>query len=528
MQGPAAFEPALADSGSRSRLRAALPELGLAALLAASLAWRLPHLGDYVHDDTFISLRYARNLLRGQGLTFNPGEHVEGYTNFLWTILLAALQGLHVDAVRASACLSALASLVLVALAYRFGVRYAALPHRAWALAAPLFLAAQPFLRAESLGGLETTLFVLLVFVGFERHVAEERGECRTGASGAAFGIATLVRPEGALLFGALLAARGVERRNMRSVASDLVVFALLVAPHLAFRRAYYGEWLPNTYYAKVGWSLAQAQRGLRYAWRYGNDILPLPALALCAYGAWGGGWRRKALWLAAVHVAYVVAVGGDYMPTGRFLILPLPFVALLLQSALSNVRSALGTHTRFAAAFPVAVALLAAAWTFTAGSLRLEGRRWPAVDELNLVSRRFLGKWLRTTLPRDSEVAIGTIGAVGYYSDLPLLDTFGITEPEIGRKPVVGMGSAWAGHEKGDADVVLRHAPRVIVFNNTWVAPHALSQVEFLRGAYSATERMLLEEPRFFRMYGLRTIPSPGGWLHYLERLPDSLRTSC
>ena len=42
-----------------------------------------------IFDDAFISFRYARNLLDGHGLVWNPGERVEGYTNFLWTILLA-------------------------------------------------------------------------------------------------------------------------------------------------------------------------------------------------------------------------------------------------------------------------------------------------------------------------------------------------------------------------------------------------------------------------------------------------------
>ena len=41
----------------------------------------------FVQDDAFITYRYARNLARGEGLVFNPGERVEGYTNFLWTVM---------------------------------------------------------------------------------------------------------------------------------------------------------------------------------------------------------------------------------------------------------------------------------------------------------------------------------------------------------------------------------------------------------------------------------------------------------
>ena len=40
-------------------------------------------------DDAYISYRYARNLAAGDGLTFNPGERVEGYSNLLYVLLLA-------------------------------------------------------------------------------------------------------------------------------------------------------------------------------------------------------------------------------------------------------------------------------------------------------------------------------------------------------------------------------------------------------------------------------------------------------
>ena len=42
-----------------------------------------------VMDDAYISFRYARNLVEHSQLVFNLGERVEGYTNFLWTLLAA-------------------------------------------------------------------------------------------------------------------------------------------------------------------------------------------------------------------------------------------------------------------------------------------------------------------------------------------------------------------------------------------------------------------------------------------------------
>ena len=56
-----------------------------------------------VDEDAYISLRYARNLIEGRGLVFNPGgEGVEGITNLLWTLILAGgswLSGLELPTV---------------------------------------------------------------------------------------------------------------------------------------------------------------------------------------------------------------------------------------------------------------------------------------------------------------------------------------------------------------------------------------------------------------------------------------------
>ena len=66
--------------------RAALP-----AMIAA-LTW-LAWLNRFIQDDAFISFRYSHNLVRGLGLVWNPGDRVEGYTSFLWTLIMAVPPG---------------------------------------------------------------------------------------------------------------------------------------------------------------------------------------------------------------------------------------------------------------------------------------------------------------------------------------------------------------------------------------------------------------------------------------------------
>ena len=43
----------------------------------------------FIQDDAYTSFRYVKNFVEGNGLVFNPGERVEGYTNFLWVMILS-------------------------------------------------------------------------------------------------------------------------------------------------------------------------------------------------------------------------------------------------------------------------------------------------------------------------------------------------------------------------------------------------------------------------------------------------------
>ena len=88
----------------------------------------------YTNDDAYITFRYSAALAEGRGPYFNPGEHVEGYTNFSWMILAAGLYRLvGADAMPALArgvALVAGAGAMLAGGGSRCGLRAAARPGR--------------------------------------------------------------------------------------------------------------------------------------------------------------------------------------------------------------------------------------------------------------------------------------------------------------------------------------------------------------------------------------------------------------
>ena len=127
----------------------------------SSAAW-------FLCDDAFISFRYALNLVEGHGLVFNAGERVEGYTNFLWVLELAALWkvfGLRPE--NAAPWLSVACTIGTLAAVVWWAASFPGLRQRGlviW-MALGLLCTSATFAVWTSSGGLETRQFTLLVVV---------------------------------------------------------------------------------------------------------------------------------------------------------------------------------------------------------------------------------------------------------------------------------------------------------------------------------------------------------------------------
>lgn len=445
--------------------------LALAGMRAFHLAG---HYGrDLLLDDAFISFRYARNLARGEGLVFNPGERVEGYTNFLWTALLGVLDRLGAPPPAASMALAWLATAGTVVLLALLGRRLLA-----GAPAAPL-LAALPALVFAATGavgryvvaGMETPLFVFLLTLALWLEVRS----APAAAIGLTLAAATLTRPEGALFFAVFAAYRlaagpaGGGRGRLAEALRLFAGFAALAAPFLAWRLAYYGDWLPNAFYVKVGgvpegallargWShLVQMVRGSSLEAPLVLALFALPAAR--ARRVWLLAWG-----LIAAAAAFVVAAGGDFLHFfgPRFL---LPALPPLLLAAAGGVGWALG---RLPPAGRWARGLAAAALlALLANALVWSWPRKPA--ELGFVAAvgagwADLGRWLAVHSEPDAVVAIGAVGYVPYYSERRTLDMLGLTDRHIARLDLP-LGRGVPGHEKHDTGYVLDRRPDYLVF---------------------------------------------------------------
>jgi hypothetical protein len=437
----------------------------------------------WISDDAFISFRYALNLLAGHGLVYNPGERVEGYTNFLWTIMSIPVLWLGGNAELYALALTSLIGALVVLLLY-LACR-AALPDAPWWvwLLGPGFLVLNaPFAVYTIRGsGMETALFTLCVLGGSILYLREhatlhEAGSPPLPWSALVFGVAALVRPEGVLVFGVallhLLASSYRLAGFWRVVLRFGGAFALVYAPYFVWRLAYYGDLLPNTFYAKTGATVYQLQRGLEYVGGFAQTMgLFWLALAL-GLGWWGIVAARRysfVLALLLIYTLYIIAVGGDFFPGYRFFVPLVPLLVLLGVVGIERARRwLLGSLPRLGGvAAPAGLVLLLLLGGLTYTDVRQFDRNENykySVNEYRVATYwGKVGRWLAQHAPPDAVIAAEGAGAIAYYSGLRSIDMLGLNDRHISRVYVPEMGSGRAGHEKTDYAYVLRRRPDYI-----------------------------------------------------------------
>ncbi len=429
-----------------------------------------------VMDDPWITFRYAQNLLAGNGWAFNPGEPLEGYSNFLWVLLSLVPLGLGVEPLgfaRFAGWLSAVGAVGL--LAFGLGRREAVLYIPRSRRAAILLAGCYP-LAVWSVGGLETAFHTLLVMLyGFALAGLMDRPEARRGAVAGVLLLALgLSRPEGAM-FAALLVLVPLWRRTAEGWRGTAVAVAVFGAGYLVYtlwRLQTFGTIVPNTVSAKVGGGpVGRALEGLGYAYDYFRG----PPSVLLLLGLLAG-WRwRKAVVegsrvppgrapglvpamgaIVLLQGAFAVAVGGDWMPGSRFLVPLLPALCVVAAVGLRRWLPPLQALVIF---FLLAGGLLQARQ-----DPELRWCRWAAKEaggELLVQPLAEAGDWLRRHSFGEGLLAGSEAGMLPYRSGLEFVDMLGLVDAHLAALPG-GL------HEKFDAEYVLSREPDFIAL--TWV----------------------------------------------------------
>ncbi len=444
-------------------------------VLLAVLARLIP--GARTIDDSFITFRYAHNILAGNGFTFNPGEQVLGTTTPLYTILLVILGyftgGPQAPFPQIALAVNALADALTCLLLYDLGRRLGSM---LVGTAAALVWAVAPFSVTFAIGGLETSVYVLLITVTMHAHLSGRRLWAAFLAA-----LSLLTRPDALIFLGLLALDRFILwimalRTNADPlpvriltnppsstattdcrIGGELAAFLLPLLPWLIFSTLFFGSPLPHSIAAKsVAYRLPADAAFTRLLQHYAtpfmdNLVYGVAAIAvglviypfLFLIGASQALKATRRSWPMLVYPWLYFAVFSIANPLifRWYLTPPLPFYILIILLGLAGLlRDLLARWSNKIKSIQVVRVLgILIPFFFSCNGWTLHpdhGLSNPAPKmayyQLELLYRQAADLLapeisLRSKPPL---LAAGDVGVLGYYTQARILDTVGLNSP--------------------------------------------------------------------------------------------------
>jgi len=472
----------------------------LVPLLLLLFGAHLIYYAGFTHDDPFISFRYARNLASNKGLVFNEAERVEGYSNFLFLILLAPAEKIGVEFLGLSKIYGFFSALACLLVFLFFLSSYYPLPKWQHGIA-PLLLALSGDMALWAVSGMETALIAFFVTAAWILFCREMKKTGNVFPFSALFFLAAaLTRPEGGIYFFCLLPFAFVLLRCKQIPGkyffSWLLLFLVPFAIYNLWRVSYFGNLLPNTFYAKATGRLSlQADLGVIYLFSFlwHNPCLFLlgafiPALLKKKWQI----ERVSAAIIVLAQILFIVVCGGDWMPLSRFMVPVLIPLLFLFQEGLFDTLELLKSRDpffRLQDALGLLLLLLVLLGIFQ--ERRITRPIVYSVKTHTLYHPHIqIGLWLKDNVPPGSLLAGEEAGIIPFYSQLRFLDLLGIVDPHISRQK-------GAMHLKHDVNYVLSRNPDYVILYTL----NPMEKGEKLKARIASGDR-LLESPKFRELY--------------------------
>jgi hypothetical protein len=389
-------------------------------------------------DDAWIHQVYARNLAQHGDWAFNPGQPSGGSTSPLWSILLSGAYVLRIDPVIWAVGLGWLALLATACLAESLMREWISgyQPVLPWI---GLFLLTEWHLVWASVSGMETALFICLIFSFFFEIQKDNR---QYWVAGLLIGVSTWVRPDGVTLLGPAILILFLEigplAKKLRQLCGLLGAFLILFLPYLLFNLNLAGSIWPSTFSAKQAEYLASS--GLPFFDRLWSLFLPflagggvvlLPAVFLAPVLA----WKRKKiliisifLWFGGYLLMYAIKLPVFYQH-GRYMMPAMACFFLVglwgLVEWISGWKDTMWPRLikKFWTVCLAAVTLV----FLVVGGLTYQND--VAIIETEMVET---AGWVRNNTPSEKLVAAHDIGAMGYFSGHTIIDLAGLVNPEV------------------------------------------------------------------------------------------------
>lgn len=223
--------------------------LPLFLFLLAFAARMIP--GPRTIDDSFITFRYAQNILAGEGFVYNPGETIMGTTTPLYTLIMvvigAVTGGSQAPFPEIAMLVNAIADGLTVILLFLLGKHF---KQPLVGIAAALVWSIAPYSVTFAIGGLETSVVVLLL-VGIMYFYLTNR----VPLAALLASLALITRPDTILLVGLIALDHFIRILRKQAKWDWLAVLALVSIPLLWYGYAtlQFGSPVPHSVQAKLG-----------------------------------------------------------------------------------------------------------------------------------------------------------------------------------------------------------------------------------------------------------------------------------
>jgi len=214
---------------------------------------------DFTLDDAFITFRYSQNLATGNGPVWNIGEDpVEGYTTFLWMVLMAIFIKLGQNPVVISKVISIIAGLSTIFLIYFYSRQKK--DNRIIPTLVVAGIALNPafaFMAVQGTGTILASLLVLFIIILSIRLVSKY-SKFETIIFSLLLLLAFLTRPDlivfELLIIGCMiiLLYRRYEKSTFYNFLLNLFIFLIIPGfVYMAWRINFFGYFFPNAFYVK-------------------------------------------------------------------------------------------------------------------------------------------------------------------------------------------------------------------------------------------------------------------------------------
>lgn len=431
----------------------------IAIVILTAIAWG----NRFIYDDAFISFRYAQHLAEGHGLVWNIGETpIEGYTNFLWTLLMSLAFVASVDPILFSWIIGILCFIGSLILTYLIAKNLTHNPN--WGILAVVLVGTNFTFNAFATSGLETQLQAMLILCavwGVHRMVsAKAISSSQLIILGVVFSLLLMVRLDSAI-FIAILGLVLLDRilRTESSFASKIKQLAVLALPiiliigsWMLWKLDFYGNILPNTFYAKVGGKTFVYVRGIFYQLGFWLSYWLFPFPFLIAWAV----IKRKLTQLEiqltviiAIWITYLIYVGGDHMEF-RFMVSVIPLLMIVIVSILAKIIQQ--TSLRMIFILLIGTGTISHMITYENSPFKTHQTSIPnllapsttPLDNWDIAGQA-LGKALN--YDRTVTIAINPAGIIPYYTQARTIDMLGLNDRWIARNGVPYL--TLAAHEK-------------------------------------------------------------------------------